>query len=123
MSCLEVEEPENLAGVERQTGIADIGVAQDRAKQLALLLQDLVDALFDGVPADELCDQDRILLPDAMGAVDSLIFYCRVPPSVIEKHVPGKLQIEADGPDSITHEDQMSVGIVLELGQDRVTPS
>ena len=59
------------------------GVGEEGVGELGLLLLELVDALFDGALADELVDEDRVLLADAVGAVGGLGFGGGVPPGVV----------------------------------------
>ena len=59
LAGFQVEEAENITGVEAETGVADLGVAKNALKQFSFLLQNAVDSFFDRVVADELCDQDR----------------------------------------------------------------
>jgi hypothetical protein len=59
------------------------GVGEVAVGELAFLGLELVDAFLDGALADELVDEDRLGLADAVGAVDGLGLGGGVPPRVV----------------------------------------
>src|ERR1019366_8441504 len=75
---LHVEQPKNLLLVESQRRRRPV-LAEHLLEERPLLLQHLGDAPFDRILADETLDEDGLLLPDAMGAVDRLVLNGGVP--------------------------------------------
>jgi energy-coupling factor transporter ATP-binding protein EcfA2 len=63
--------------------LGDVGVGEEAGGELGFFLLELVDALFDGVLAEEFVDEDRFVLADAVGAVGGLGFGGGVPPGVV----------------------------------------
>src|SRR5262249_44649349 len=94
-ASLQIKQPENLAGGETERRIVIVTLAQHACEQIPLLLQHLVDLLFDRVLADEFRHDDLALAADAMRAVDRLILDSGVPPAVVQEDISRELQVES----------------------------
>src|SRR5262249_686916 len=89
-------------------------------EELPLLFQHLRDPALDRVLADEALDENRLLLTDAVGAVDRLVLDGGVPPAVEEEDVVHELQVQADAAGAVAHQDDLLVAVRLELIEDRL---
>ena len=58
-------------------------VGEEGFDEVGFVALEVDDAVFDGALADELVDEDRFLLTDAVGAVGGLVFGGGVPPGVV----------------------------------------
>lgn len=63
--------------------------------QLCLVLLQLLNFLLYRVPTDEANRNHLFVLPNAVAAVDGLVFDCRVPPWIDQEHIVGFGKIEA----------------------------
>src|SRR6185312_17017346 len=71
-----------------------VGTLEDLSGQVLLGLDERVDLLLDGASADELVDEHRALLADAIRAVRRLALDGGVPPAIEVDHVAGGREIE-----------------------------
>src|ERR1700741_3607106 len=69
---------------------------EGRVGELALLLLQFEDALFDRVAGDQTVREDMALLTDAVRAIDRLRLDRRVPPRVEQEHVCGGGEIQPE---------------------------
>ena len=74
--------------------LGDVGVGEDAGGELAFLVLEFVDALFDGVLAEEFVDEDGLVLADAVGAVGGLGLGGGVPPGVVVDDGVGGGEVE-----------------------------
>src|SRR5947209_9037358 len=88
------EEVVDVLGRERRRRLAGLAVERRRGERPFPRLQ-LEDALLDGAGGDQLVDEDRLVLADAVGAVGRLVLNRRVPPRVVVDHRVGGGEVEA----------------------------
>ena len=73
----------------------DIRVCEETVCEGGFVLLEFVDAFFDGFLAEELVDEDRLVLAYAIGAVCRLRFGGRVPPRIVVDHCIGGGEVQA----------------------------
>ena len=80
---------------------------------MGFLLLELVDAVLHGAGADELVDEDGLVLADAVGAVGGLIFGSGIPPGIKMDDAVGGGEVEA-GPAGFEGDEEDGNVLVLE---------
>ena len=97
-------------------GVGDAlrGGGEDGVGEEGFLLLQAVDAVFDGVCAEEFVDEDGFGLADAVGAVGGLGFGGRVPPGVVVDDGVSSSEVEA-GAASFEGDEENGNVVFLEL--------
>ena len=75
--------PNQLAEVDGKKPYADIRVRKEAFCELGFFLLEAVDAFLDGFLAEELVDEDGLVLADAVGAIRRLRLGSGIPPWII----------------------------------------
>ena len=110
---------EKISSREKRLVGAVVRIVEDRVEKFALALEHLVDPLLDCVECQESRDGDGPLHADPMGPIDRLVFDSRIPPAVEQKDIAGELQIQPHAAGAVGHQDDLAVGIVAELRDQR----
>ena len=79
----------------RAESVRDVRVGEQAGGEFGFFLLKLVDALLDGVLAEEFVDEDGLVLADAVGAVGGLGFGGGIPPGVVVDDGVGGGEVEA----------------------------
>ena len=78
----------------------DVRVGEEAVGELGFFDLEAVDAFLDGVLAEELVDEDGLVLADAVGAVGGLRLGGGLSPGVVVDHGVGGGEVEAGAADS-----------------------
>mgnify|MGYP007072892766 CR=1 FL=1 len=116
----QLEESKDLVTSQAQV-LWPIRGREQRFEQLTLFFENGMDPFFDRSFAGHAGDGHAAGGTNSMGSIDGLIFDGGIPPSIEQKHVPAKLQIQSNAAGTVTHQQDMFCGIFLELFQNRVT--
>ena len=99
----------------RETGDGGgLRLRENRIGKISLLTEHFVNPLLNCIHREKSGDGDGPHGTDAMGAVDCLIFDRWIPPSVKEKDVLRKLQVEPDGTGAVGEQQNRVPRIVFE---------
>src|SRR5690606_39020408 len=90
-------------------------VAEHRLDQLPLAFLQFEHPLFDRAATRHAIRVDGLLLANAMGAVDRLLFDRGIPPWVQQEHVVGRGQIETRAASLQADQEHRASRVVLEL--------
>ena len=110
---LDVEQPKHILLAHTEVRRRAVAV-EDLLEQRPFRLEDLGDSRFDRARREEARDEDRGLLPQAVGAVDCLGRDRRVPPPVVEEDVVRELEIRPDAPRAIAPRDDVLLRFALD---------
>ena len=89
--------------------------------QCAFLLLQLQDLFLHGITGDDLIDEDRFVLPDAMSAVGGLHLDGRIPPGIEMDDIIGGGQVQTHAARFEADEEEGIRRIVLELVNARLS--
>ena len=92
--------------VGRQLAEPRLAGADHGVGELALVVDERVDALLDGALAHQLVDEHGALLADAPRPVGGLVLHRRVPPAVVVDHLAGSGEVEPGAAGLQRHEQQ-----------------
>ena len=115
MFGFQIEQAKYFGGGQAACCVFDISVAQHTLKYRSLVSQNGVDAFLDRIVTDKPSHDHGAGLSDSMCPVDGLILDRRVPPTIEQEDVTGKLKVQADGTRSIAHQQNVLGRILFEL--------
>ena len=102
--------------------------AEDGIGQFAFSFLQLQHFFLDRVARDQPVGEDRLVLPDAVGAVDGLRFHGRIPPGIEHEDIVGGGQVQAQATGLEADQEEAAASGVFESARraparSRVLPS